>query len=294
MAKKHIKWFRVAREGGTIDGRELLADELQSMADNYDPEIYGARINKEHMRGIFFEDQFGAFGDVLGLKTEKDKTDKLCLCALIDPTDDLIELNQRRQKVYTSIEMRKLKEFKGWYLGGLAVTDSPASTGTSMLKFSAQPDQTVTFNLKDIEGKNHAVNFKTTAGDWSDHFETEMNFMSDSNQDPDTKPTLLSQVKNLLSKKQQTDDAQYADIQQAVTQIAEAQSQHAATLEQYIAKLPTNPEQQFAAKSAAEELRNKLDQLTTNFNDLKQTLSGTSDTPPRPEHTDSGAQLTDC
>ena len=59
--------------------------------------------------------------------------------AQIDPTDVLVEtVNKARQKIYTSIEIDPDFAKTGEaYLIGLGVTDSPASLGTEMLKFSA-------------------------------------------------------------------------------------------------------------------------------------------------------------
>ena len=45
------KRFRVAREGQTVDGRELTGQEIQQMGASYSLEKYGARINLEHYSG---------------------------------------------------------------------------------------------------------------------------------------------------------------------------------------------------------------------------------------------------
>lgn len=65
---------------------------------------------------------------------------KLALFAQVEPTDDLVDMvNVRKQKVFTSIEISpEFADSGKAYLFGLAVTDSPASLGTSMLAFSAQ------------------------------------------------------------------------------------------------------------------------------------------------------------
>ncbi|HFL6942743.1 TPA: GPO family capsid scaffolding protein, partial [Stenotrophomonas maltophilia] len=66
------------------------------------------------------------------------------LFAQVEPTDDLVDMvNVRKQKVFTSIEISpEFADSGKAYLFGLAVTDSPASLGTSMLAFSAQhPDE---------------------------------------------------------------------------------------------------------------------------------------------------------
>ena len=46
MAKS--KYFRVATEGATTDGRVISRDWITQMAKNYSPKTYGARINLEH------------------------------------------------------------------------------------------------------------------------------------------------------------------------------------------------------------------------------------------------------
>lgn len=61
------------------------------------------------------------------------------LFAQISPTNDLIELNKKRQKIYSSLEVRGDFAATGKaYLVGLAVTDSPASLGTEVLEFAAK------------------------------------------------------------------------------------------------------------------------------------------------------------
>ena len=65
------KYFRIATEGATTDGREISRIWLTQMAANYDPARYGARVWVEHIRGIGPDSTFKAFGDVLALKVDK-------------------------------------------------------------------------------------------------------------------------------------------------------------------------------------------------------------------------------
>jgi FtsZ-binding cell division protein ZapB len=140
MAKKS-KVFRVAVEGNTIDGRKIERSWIEQAAKNYDPNVYGARIWMEHLRGTLHDSSFRAFGDVLSVKAEEvdiSGEKKLALFAEIDATDDLVEINSKRQKIFTSIEIDPDFQGKGEaYLVGLAVTDSPASIGTEKLQFSS-------------------------------------------------------------------------------------------------------------------------------------------------------------
>lgn len=139
MSKKS-KFFVVATEGDTTDGRKIDAAQITQMAGNYDPvNKYGARVNMEHIKGLYPDSPFRAYGDVVALKTQENAEGKLQLLAQIDPTDDLVKMtNQDRQKVYTSIEIAPNFANSGEaYLYAIAVTDNPASLGTEMLKFSS-------------------------------------------------------------------------------------------------------------------------------------------------------------
>src|SRR5690606_23504153 len=106
QAKKFkSKWFRVATEGASTDGRHIQRDWIEQMASTYDPQNYGARIWLEHIRGIYPDSDFRAYGDVLALEAREVEEGKLALFAQISPTPELIEINKKRQKIYTSIEV---------------------------------------------------------------------------------------------------------------------------------------------------------------------------------------------
>jgi hypothetical protein len=145
MATKTSKFVRVAVSGPTIDGRTIDPNMLIQAAKNYDPNTYAARVNVEHVRGTTGQSPFKTVGDVTALKTEPvninvagQTEQRIALLAQIDAHDDLVNLNKDGQKLYTSVEL--LPNFAGKneaYLGGLAVTDSPASLGTERLHFTA-------------------------------------------------------------------------------------------------------------------------------------------------------------
>lgn len=133
------KFVKVAQSGKTIDGREIKPEWVDQMAKNYDPAKYGARIWLEHMRGVLPDGAFPAYGDVVSLKAEDGPDGSRVLLAELAPTPALIEMNTRRQKVFTSIEVDpNFAESGEAYLVGLAVTDTPASLGTELLRFSMQ------------------------------------------------------------------------------------------------------------------------------------------------------------
>jgi len=137
------KFFRVAVEGDTVDGRTIERSWIEDMAASYNPATYGARVWLEHIRGTLPDGPFKAYGDVVALKSEEVEINgqkKLALLAQIEPTSELRAMvNTLKQKIYTSIEVAT--KFAGTgkaYLMGLAVTDTPASLGTERLAFTAQ------------------------------------------------------------------------------------------------------------------------------------------------------------
>lgn len=132
-----MKWFSVAREGQTTDGRAITREWIEQMAAGYDRANYQARIWMEHFRSVAEDGMFPALGDVLALSTEE-RGGKLCLLAQLEPTERLRRINAAKQKLFSSIEVDP--DFAGTgkaYLVGLGVTDSPASLGTEALNFSA-------------------------------------------------------------------------------------------------------------------------------------------------------------
>ncbi|WKD48348.1 GPO family capsid scaffolding protein [Microbulbifer spongiae] len=135
--KLTTNWVKVATSGPTVDGREIPAQDIVDMAEGYDPAEYTANIWYEHIR------IFGNLGKVVALKARADDKGRQCLFARLAPTDELLFLNNNGQKLFTSIEIQP--EFAGTgkaYLAGLAVTDSPASLGTTELQFkrALKPD----------------------------------------------------------------------------------------------------------------------------------------------------------
>jgi len=164
-----IKRFRVAREGQTVDGRELMRQEIQEMAATYNPEHYAGRINIEHFGGWSPEPPFNAYGDIL--KAEAEEVDgKLHLYATISALPNFVEMNKKGQKIYPSIEF--YRNFAGTgkaYLVGLGMTDTPNSLGTQAIKFSANPHTLrtqhdseiyITMSEKSNEGKTFLEQLK--------------------------------------------------------------------------------------------------------------------------------------
>lgn len=152
--KTSRKKFRVAVSGVTADGREINGDMLKAAATSYNPSVYGARVNIEHILSPLPGSEFSAMGDVVGLSTE-DITDgplagRTALYAEIEPTARMMSLLNDGKKIYSSIELEPQSTITGGpYLRGLAMTDTPASLGTERLVFAAQQRmQLMTFNCQ--------------------------------------------------------------------------------------------------------------------------------------------------
>jgi len=209
------KFFRVAVEGATTDGRVIDRSFIAQMAANFDPQVYGARIWMEHLRSTWSNGEFKAYGDVTAVKAEEvtiGGAKKLALFAQISPTPELVAMNKARQKIYTSIEINpKFADTGEAYLVGLAVTDSPASLGTEVLSFAAQHPDSNPFTSR----KQDPDNLFTAA------VETALEF-----EDPITEPEgikLSDTIKNLLkrfSTKTTSDDARFTELVDAVETLA--------------------------------------------------------------------------
>ena len=167
--KTSRKKFRVAVSGSTVDGREISPVHLREAAENFNPDVYAARVNVEHYLSPCPSSEFSAMGDVTALSTE-DITEgplagRTALYAEIEPTERMKQLVADGKKIYSSIELHPQFSVNGRaYLVGLAMTDTPASLGTERLKFTAQQRQAVmTFNS--VQGEApliHAVNLPDT------------------------------------------------------------------------------------------------------------------------------------
>lgn len=284
MTKRVSKWFRIGVEGDTCDGRVISATDIQEMAETFDPRVYGCRINLEHLKGILPEGPFSRYGDVVELRSEKIDDDsllngKLALFAKITPTDDLIAMNKKLQKVYTSMEIQPNFANSGkCYLVGLAVTDDPASLGTEYLEFCRGAKFNPLNRFKAAPG--NLISVATLA-------ELEFEDL------PENVFTALSdKVKTIFSRKQASDDARFQDVHEAVTTVSEHVQENLTATGQRLAEL----ENAFA--TLKQDVTSQADQTRQAFSQLKNTLDNTeSTTQPRRKLSSGGGGdelLTDC
>ena len=273
------KFFRVATEGATTDGREIQRSWIEQMAKNFNREKYGASVWLEHMRGMLPESSFAALGDVLAVEARTVEDGKLALFAQIEALPALVAMNKAKQKIYTSIEVDPNFAKSGEaYLTGLAVTDSPASLGTEVLKFAAgNPDASPFKGKKHSEGALFSAAVETELGlegDAESIASTLINKFSD----------LLKNLSGIAAPKHTPETTEvFATKTLEVLGAADAAIQHQAK------ELATE-------KAAREQLAGEFSALEKKFNELtvklsKQDGGGTT----RPEATGTeGAVLADC
>ena len=284
MAKKVSKFFRIGVEGDTCDGRIISGNDIQEMAESFDPRVYGCRINLEHIRGLFPDGDFKRLGDVVELKAEIIDDDsalngKWALFARITPTDDLIAMNKKLQKVYTSMEIQPNFANTGkCYLVGLAVTDDPASLGTEYLEFCRNAKHNPLQRFK--ANPENVFSAATLAElEFEDVPDTVLNSLAD-------------KVKAIFSRKQVSDDARLNDVHEAVSTVSE-----------HVQTNLTAQDKRLSAMEAAlttfkQELTGKIEETSQAFSALKTTLDKTESfsQPRRTKASGGGGDelLTDC
>ncbi|HFP9434392.1 TPA: GPO family capsid scaffolding protein [Raoultella ornithinolytica] len=252
MAVK-AKRFRIGVEGATTDGRTIERAWLEQMAASYNPQVYTALINLEHIKGYTPDSPFRRFGTVDKLEAEE-ITDgplkgKMALYAWITPSDDLVAYTRKLQKLFTSMEVNTSFADTGKaYLVGLAATDDPASLGTEMLQFSASAKS------NPLAGrKQNPENLFTAAEETLIEWEEVQG----------EKTSLFARVTAMFTKKEQTDDARFSDVHRAVELVATEQQSLGERTDQSLS----------AQDKRIAELETALQKQQTDFSALKQKLS---------------------
>ena len=282
MAKS--KFFRVAVEGATTDGRVMERSWIQEIASQYNTATYGARIFMEHIRGIVPDSPFKAYGDVTAVKAEEitdgDLKGKLALFAQIDPTPAMVALVKAKQKIYTSIEVNpKFSSTGKAYLMGLGITDSPASLGTEMLTFASQhPD------ANPLASRKHSPDCLFSAA-----AEVELEWEAES--DEKSASQLFKKVRETLDKiagRSKSHDGQFAELESVLDTMAQ-------TLDGVVNR-DTAVTKQFS--DSLDKLVMRLDamessatQLGTDFAALRISLDKTPATPERQKISGGGTAI---
>lgn len=182
-------------------------------------------------------------------------------------------MTKAKQKIYTSVEIaEKFADTGRAYLIGLGVTDSPASLGTEVLSFAAQHPESNPYSAR----KQHPDNLFTAAIEVTLEFE-------EYEQKPSAGAALFAKVRELIKGKDAQVDAEFAQVGEAVTALAE----HVQGQSELLA----------GEQTKVTELATQYQRLSADLRELKQTLSTTADphqTQRPPATGGRGEQLTDC
>ncbi|MFA0669521.1 GPO family capsid scaffolding protein [Vibrio splendidus] len=117
----------ILQAGATIDGRVIEQKIIDEIAETYSPDVYTARINADHYPWS------NKYGSVLSVEKQEDK-----LFAILKPNSMLLRMAEQGQLLHTSCEFyEKFADTGKAYLTGLALTDEPASLGTTQIQLSA-------------------------------------------------------------------------------------------------------------------------------------------------------------
>lgn len=280
-----MKWFTVATEGQTTDGRVIERSWLDDIAATYNRATYGARIWLEHIRGVLPDSPFKAYGDVLAVRVQDNKDGKRELQAQLDPTPDLVGMTKARQKIYTSIEIDPNFAKSGKCgLIGLSVTDSPASLGTSILEFAAKNPAAHPYATRKQNPENLFTSALETTFDFSEPPAANV---------PDAGASVFARLAELLrpltfnqqpqqpQQPQQDDTAKalqglpqlFSELQAAYTASNTATATKVAHLESELAEFKKSA----ASAADLQELRETLDNTPGNFRQRPPATGGTGE-----------------
>lgn len=258
------KKFRVAVSGSTIDGREISGELLKAAAKNYDPTVYGARVNVEHIPSVFPNSDLCAMGDVTALSaediTEGPLAGRVALNAEIEPTDRMKKLTDEGKKIYSSIELYPQAMDGKPYIVGLAMTDTPASLGTERLKFAAQQrEQVMKFS-----------NQHTEAPMFTEAMEAEIIELAE--QRSEEGKQWFSRVMELIGKGRKSDSEQFSQVREAVEGVAQS---HADLLDRFNDMSRQHDSDHKTIEKLTAELTTLRDQLASQDGDTKDRFRAT-------------------
>ncbi|WBA86515.1 GPO family capsid scaffolding protein [Endozoicomonas sp. GU-1] len=270
-------WKTIGTAGDTIDGREITEQDLKDAAESYDKEEYTAVINSDHALWLY-----GNFGHVEAVRLSTDKKGRTILQAKLAPNSRLIEKNKNGQGLFTSMELWPNFANTGkTYLSGLAVTDEPASLGTSMLKlFAKQPggkpdriyakacEESITLEDPNIEGEDVQGLMSRLAK----FFKTDPAFSAKPEPHDEDQETEMS--KELLEKISQQQEA----LTSALSTLAEGINQHFSKEAPEGEKPEGNKEETPEPEAPEVVSAEQFNQLATKTNELADSVKALTDT----------------
>ena len=260
--------------GPTIDGRHIEQQVIDDIAELYDPKTYNARINEDHWR---WGEKFGSV-----LSVEKRDSE---LWAVLKPNSKLLSAVERGQLLHTSCEIRS--DYAGTgksYLTGLALTDEPASLGTTEMHLSAGKEKDglstffstgATVSLTTLSGKEYnEQEERTLLGKLVDLL-TGNQIMSLSKQDDEEEEDLevSKELKELLAKNTEQNEIIVTTLGSLVSAVEKLSVNNEETAPP--ADVETPPDAVMPETTA--ELSAKVDSLSTQVQDLVTKFSSVTD-----------------
>ncbi|QHM93319.1 GPO family capsid scaffolding protein [Kosakonia sacchari] len=167
MSHLTTDWLCVATEGDTVDKRTLERQWLIDAAELYDARLWSALIWPEHCK------DYGNFGEVLEAMYQEGEDGLVRLYVRLCPNQFLLDANRCGQLLYFSVELTPDGNWRNTgrtYLEGLAVTDTPASVGTTRLRFSKRNTSTPGYYGYKITRAGKIEQVKQMNKDWQSWF----------------------------------------------------------------------------------------------------------------------------
>ena len=248
--------------GPTVDGRLIEQQVIDDIAEFYDPKTYNARINEEHW-------SWGAkYGSVLSVEKRENQ-----LFAVLKPNALFLSVIEKGQLLHTSCEITHdfAKSGKS-YLTGLALTDEPASLGTTEIHLSAKDKG------KNKDEKKESLSSGSTIG------KGEFSVPEQQNEQEDRK--LFARIKHMFSSSAeqtiQTEEENEA-MDKETKALFSKQAEQLTSLTSAVTALtavltPEKPEEPVTPEAPIDtELSTKFEELSTKFDGLLEKLSTTTD-----------------
>ncbi|MGF1702949.1 GPO family capsid scaffolding protein [Photobacterium makurazakiensis] len=275
---KQSGWKIAATEGATVDGRTITKQWILDMAEQYSITEYAALIWPEHSRSRWDKFEGKNWGTVDEAKAEK-QAGKYRLLVKLSPNKYLLNANADGQKLFMSVEPNPDYCGSGrCYLMGLAVTDSPSSTGTTLLKFSQNREheysQLEELDLSDVLENEHSLiasAFSTIANFFSSGGQLPNVAATPSGSNKDEEPMNTEQFNQVMGK--------LNDIETKQDELEEKQTEFASQVEQFSTqgKPETEPTTEDEPKPKGEsitaeqfsQVTEKLDTLLTKQGDME-------------------------
>lgn len=257
----------ILKAGPTIDGRNIEQKIIDDIAETYNPKLYNARINEDHW-------QYGPkLGDVLSVEKRDDE-----LWAVLKPNSRLLSNIERDQLLHTSCEFYPDFASSGRaYLSGLAMTDEPASLGTTQVHLSANSDKCkgqeslssgATVSLEMLSGKEHNdQEIKTLLSKIFSLFSGNQPASLSKKEDEEEEAEMSKELEALLTKNTEQNEA----VATVLSSLADAVTKLSAGKEE------TSSSEEEEQPDATAELSKTVESLSTQMAELTTKLSTMTD-----------------